>query len=347
MSLISYQNARIEALSVHWVGNRSQEEPVVLSKSPQQLNDEKVHDRLLKFFLNNFRDRLLYSFAPATAPENNPLYKIAGDILSKPFILHDKSIEIANMLYDVSTHHWIKNGECWVVRFSNVSYNNEPVNAVGIFKTELKEEFLTVKRRDQAFLISLHEGFNIKKLDKGCLILERSPEKGYEIMIVDNISLQDPAEYWKEKFLNVKPVKTPFYNTSNEFRVLRAFLDDPGNTVEPLEKAERLNNSVNYMKEKERFDVDEFEKNLFPEQDMRNSYDKFRKQYRDEYDVEIEDEYDIEPQVVKNPGKFVRSVIKLDKNFHIYVHGNRSNIMKGFDEEKGMSYYKIYFSEES
>lgn len=43
----------------------------------------------------------------------------------------------------------------------------------------------------------------------------------------------------------------------------------------------------------------------------------------------------------------MRSVIKLDKNFHIYVHGGEKMIRKGYDAETGMSYYQIFFKEES
>ncbi len=345
MSILTYQNARINALSVHWVGNKSLTEPLILSKSHQELDDEKVHDRLLKFFLNNFRDRLLYSFSPASS--QNPLYGIVSDVFEAPGSLHDKSREIARILYDVSTHHWIKNGELWVVHFSEVNFNDEPVEAFGIFKTELKEEFLTVNRKEQGFLISLHEGFNIKKIDKGCLVFNRAGDKGFEIMIIDNINLQDPAEYWKEKFLQVKPIRSAFLNTSNEMKILKAFLDDSETPLETLDKVDKLNNSVHYLKDKEKFNVTDFEENLFPEKELRNSYNKFRRQYSDEFDVEIEDEYDIEPDVIKNPKKFIRSVIKLDRDFHIYIHGNRANIHKGFDEERGMYFYKIYFSEES
>ncbi len=344
MSLLSFQEAGIEALSVHWVGNRSLGEPIILSKYPQELNDEKVQDRLLKFFLNNFKDRLTFCFS---SPGTNPLAKICVDIFKDPHMLHEKSLEIARQLHEVSTHHWIKNGECWVVYFKNVEYQGEITDAFGIFKTELKEEFLTVRRKDQGFQISLHEGFNIKKIDKGCLIFNRFQEKGYDIMIIDNINIQDPAEYWTDKFLQVKPVKSSYYNTNNEFKVLKAFLDDSESAMDSLDKVDRLNNSVNYMKENEKFNIDDFEANLFPEKEIRNSFDRFRKQYRDEYDVEIEDEYDIEQQVIKNPKKFIRSVIKLDRDFHIYVHGNRANITRGFDEEKGMHFYKIFFSEES
>ena len=39
--------------------------------------------------------------------------------------------------------------------------------------------------------------------------------------------------------------------------------------------------------------------------------------------------------------------LKLDKNFHIYIHGNRELIEKGYDEARGEHFYKIYFKEES
>jgi hypothetical protein len=42
-----------------------------------------------------------------------------------------------------------------------------------------------------------------------------------------------------------------------------------------------------------------------------------------------------------------KSVLKLDKNFHIYVHGNRQLIERGYDDEKGMNYYKVFFNNEA
>ncbi|MFQ9503659.1 MAG: hypothetical protein ACLR1G_06560 [Alistipes indistinctus] len=42
----------------------------------------------------------------------------------------------------------------------------------------------------------------------------------------------------------------------------------------------------------------------------------------------------------------MKSVIKLDRNFHIYVHGNNQYIRKGYDEETCMNYYQLLFNEE-
>jgi hypothetical protein len=41
-----------------------------------------------------------------------------------------------------------------------------------------------------------------------------------------------------------------------------------------------------------------------------------------------------------------KSILKLDKNFHIYIHGRQDLIERGFDEAKGKHFYKVYFEQE-
>ena len=49
---------------------------------------------------------------------------------------------------------------------------------------------------------------------------------------------------------------------------------------------------------------------------------------------------------VKKQARSIKSIIKLDKNLPIYVHGSRELIEQGVDEE-GRKFYKIYYKEES
>ena len=42
----------------------------------------------------------------------------------------------------------------------------------------------------------------------------------------------------------------------------------------------------------------------------------------------------------------MKSVLKLDKNFHIYIHGDESRIRRGVDPETGMKFYQFYYDEE-
>ncbi len=44
---------------------------------------------------------------------------------------------------------------------------------------------------------------------------------------------------------------------------------------------------------------------------------------------------------------YFKSVLKLDKNFHIYIHGDKELIEKGYDDAVGKKFYKIYYDEEA
>jgi len=61
--------------------------------------------------------------------------------------------------------------------------------------------------------------------------------------------------------------------------------------------------------------------------------------------MEVSDNFDISKQAVKKQARVFKSVLKLDKNFHIYIHGNRDLIEQGVDNN-GRKFYKIYYEEE-
>jgi len=103
---------------------------------------------------------------------------------------------------------------------------------------------------------------------------------------------------------------------------------------------------MKYFKEKESFDIDEFSNEVIANAEGIESFKNFKKNYEEEFDTTIADSFDISEAAVKKQSKAFKSIIKLDKNFHIYIHGNKELIEKGFDEDKSMNYYKVYFKEE-
>jgi hypothetical protein len=76
------------------------------------------------------------------------------------------------------------------------------------------------------------------------------------------------------------------------------------------------------------------------------SFKKFKNDFQNENDLEIVSEFDISSPAVKRQSKVFKSVLKLDRNFHIYIHGDKDLIEKGVDED-GRKFYKIYYREES
>ena len=60
----------------------------------------------------------------------------------------------------------------------------------------------------------------------------------------------------------------------------------------------------------------------------------------------VPDSFGISDSAIKKQSRNFKSVIKLDKNFHVYVHGDTKRIKKGVDPETGLNYYQLFFEEE-
>jgi hypothetical protein len=104
---------------------------------------------------------------------------------------------------------------------------------------------------------------------------------------------------------------------------------------------------MKYFKDKETFELDEFAEEVIGNPQAIASFKTYKQQYEDEYETPIADSFEISNNAVKKQARVYKSVLKLDKNFHIYIHGDKELIEKGFDDDKHMNYYKVYFKEEA
>ena len=89
-----------------------------------------------------------------------------------------------------------------------------------------------------------------------------------------------------------------------------------------------------------------FEQEVMIQPELVEAFKDYKTQYNNDRQLTEVEDFDISPTAVKKNAKFLKSVIKLDKNFHVYVHGRHDYIKKGFDEEKGLNYYILYYSKE-
>ena len=108
-----------------------------------------------------------------------------------------------------------------------------------------------------------------------------------------------------------------------------------------------LNKSVEYFQVNESFDRKQFEKQVLKDGGLIKSFRNFGESYAESNDIDIPDSFDISESAVKRQQRVFKSVLKLDKNFHVYIHGDSSLIEKGYDSHLNKSYYKIYFDEEN
>jgi hypothetical protein len=219
------------------------------------------------------------------------------------------------------------------------------------FDAENKDTFLKVFVRHEQAEIHAEEGINIHKLDKGCIVFNTERDKGYKICMVDNTNKLQEAQYWKSDFLGLKHADLSYYSTMQYMEMVKQFSEDflsPQNHVPKEEQLHFLKKTADYFQEKETFDIGEFKQEVIIEPEMMNAFDEYLAAFSEEREVPVMDKFQISTAAVnKSSNKFFRSVIKLDKNFHIYVHGNADFIERGFDKERGLNYYKLFFREEN
>ena len=112
------------------------------------------------------------------------------------------------------------------------------------------------------------------------------------------------------------------------------------------DQADILNRSMKFLKENNTFELEEFNEQVLNSPAIISSFSNFANQFGGEQGLDIAETFEISESAVKRQSRFMKSVIKLDKNFHIYIHGEREMAEKGFDQERQLNYYKLFFREE-
>jgi len=350
--MISFFESSLSHLSIHHVGNPLQDERYALSDNPISLADETLKGILNLYFSSPFGkiNEIYHLYHPNDDLNLNEVYHFAESIFDNPNAFHENSKQLAKHLYNVSNHPKIKAGELYVAYFKDVQVEGELWDAIGLFKSETKETYLKVYPEKHGFGLSYEqEAININKLDKGCLIFNTEKENGYKVAVIDNTNRGQEAIYWKDEFLKLKIRNDNYHQTNNVLGVYKNFVTKNIDTEFEVSKADKidlLNRSMKYFKEKESFDLDEFNNEVIVNEQGIASFLNYKKGFEDEFETPIPDSFDISAAAVKKQSRVYKSVLKLDKNFHIYIHGNKELIEKGFDEDKHMNYYKVYFKEE-
>ncbi|MCG3164985.1 MAG: hypothetical protein POELPBGB_00745 [Bacteroidia bacterium] len=347
MSTLDYTQANLTRLITHHVGNKQRDEGITLSAAPTEINDDSL-DYLLAYFLQTIKVEEFYSFAHSVQLEMNEVYTTVSELFTNPkkFVEHSQSI--AKLLYEQSTHPKIKEGELNIALFNNMVLDNQTLEAIGIFKSETDAPFIKMKSSEKHFTITHDMGFELKSIDKGCLIFNTGKENGYRLLIIDAANKAAEAQYWKDDFLNVKPINDEFHQTNQFLGIAKNFVTKQIAQEFDVSKADRidlLNRSVAYFKTHDNFDKAEFEEEVFKDKSLIKSFRDFDNNYRESNAIELDDSFEISPQAVKKQARVFKSVLKLDKNFHVYIHGDRSLIQQGVEND-GRKYYKIYFEQE-
>ncbi len=349
--MIDFSRAQLTHYITHFVGNKGLGEVLSLSDKPLEFTDDFVKETVLRYFLTPFKTDIYHHFKgkvditlKSVSNDCEDLFKSRGEFVKY-------SQHLAQMLYDQSMHPKIAGGEFHVCYFKDAMCDGELVDCIGLFKSEKRETFLKILQdTDSAFSIEADNGIDIHSLDKGCLVFNTDKIQGYKLSIVDtNNKVAECSLYWEEDFLNTRIKHNAFYHTKNFIDTARGFCEEiltEANNVEKDEQAGMLVKSVSFFKEKEKFDLKEFEREILQQPEIIEAFNDYRADYNKRMDLTPADEFDVSQTAVKKNTKYMRTIRKLDKNFHVYIHSRTDLIERGFDEEKGMKFIKLFYINE-
>lgn len=346
---ISLNDAILQKVAVHFIGNKGNGQDLVTSKKPIGLEAED-RQRMKDGFLAKFdlqSDK--YAFHHPSSLDYNEVYNYCLEALAEGPAFHKNSVNIAKHLYEATMHPKIKAGELYVCYYENCLVNGAFVDAIGLYKTETKSDFLDLAMDGHEFSLVMRNGVEVTKYDKGCLVFPTNAEGGFDVLIYDS-NRGDEAIFWRETFLNVLPQATEYYQTKQFLDLTKQFIAEQlpqEYNIEKTEQIDLLNKSVEFFRANESFDKKKFEEQVFDDPGMAKAFRRFEHSYSEANDIDLPDQFDISTQAVKKQARVFKSVLKLDKNFHVYIHGDKELIEKGYDERVGKNYYKIYFDVES
>jgi hypothetical protein len=347
--MLHLSEVTINKLAMHLVGNKLREEEIRIASGIIPTGDA-VNELLLKYFLSPFKSNEFYHLFHEDGLQLNEVYNYVEQIFENPENLYIQSVKLAKHLYENSTHPKIKGGEFYVVYLNGCEFEGKIYDAVGLFKSEIKDTFLKVFPSGDNFNIDYEDGINIKSLDKGCLIINTEKEKGYLVAVVDNLSRAGEAQFWRDHFLQLKQREDNYFLTENVMRMCHQFVVDKLPEKFEITRADQvdlLNKSAKFLKEQDEFDIESFTNEIFKQPEIKDTFNQFKDEYQEEMDFELNQSFKIADEAVKRQSRFFKSVIKLDKNFHIYIHGNKERVLKGYDEKRGMHFYQLFFESEN
>ncbi len=348
--MFDFSEVNLNQIVVHNIGNRVEEEGVSLSKSPMIIGDDTVENILKQYFLSHFKSDYFYSFANDSDLQLNEVYNHISQIFEDDSTFFEQSKNLAWFLYERSNHPKIKTGEFYIVRFSNINVEGEIVDGIGLFKSETKDTYLRVYQKNENFQVDYDNGINIKKLDKGCLIFNTEKEFGYKVSIIDTTNKAAEALYWRDDFLSVMPRENEFYQTNQLIDLCKGFSEQVLNETHNVDKQEQVNfikKTEAYFNNNDTFNNEEFKEHVIENEEISEAFEDYKQEFENKRALAPAEQFEISAEALKKGKKYFRSVIKLDKNFHVYVHANPDFIEKGIDNTKGLKYYKLYFHEES
>ncbi len=349
--MVSRKNASISKFIIHKVGNKFNDTKNAFSEALVDF-DEASYDLMLPFLLRPFTSAVQsYRFNHHANISLNEINTYCTQLFDDDSNFIDVSKHIVMHLFEQSSSANIKTGDVLVVLFDGIEFRDITTNAVGIFKIENKTNFFQTYLEDKSYDILVQKGISSKKIDKGCLILNQSDGEGNIIFSADNNNYD--AQYWINHFLNIKYADDANNHTQQYLELCKDFSTEIlKTTYGAKEQNTFLAKTIDFFKENEVVNIERFKDELFEEDKHKNEFDSYKKEFEGEQNLIIRNQFDVAEAVVNKEKRKIKTDIKLDTNIQIKLDidapdASTEYLERGYDDEKKMHYYKVFFNAEN
>lgn len=348
--MISRKNASISKFIIHKVGNKFNDTKNAFSDNVVDF-DEASYELMLPFLLRPFASLVQsHRFNHHADINLNEINSYSTQLFNDDDAFVDISKHIVTHLYEQSTSAQIKTGDVLIVMFEGIEFRDMTTNAIGIFKIESKVNFFQTYLENNSYDVLVQKGISSKKVDKGCLILNQADTEGKIIFTVDNNSYD--TQYWINRFLNIKYADDANNHTQQYIELCKEFSTEVLKTSYSIQdKNTFLARTVDFFKENEMVNVERFKEDVLNDEKAIKLFEDYKKEYEGEQNVVIRNQFDVAEAVVKKEKKKIKTEIKLDTNIQIKLDidapdASAEYMERGFDDEKKMYYYKVFFNAE-
>ena len=174
--------------------------------------------------------------------------------------------------------------------------------------------------------------------------------EGKIVLSVDNNNYD--TQYWTKHFLNIKYPDDYNQHTKNYLEMCSEFSKEIlKSSYGGQEQSAFLANTVDHFKEHEVVNIERFKEDVFEDDKIIHLFDDYKKAFETEQNVLIRNQFDVSEGVLKKQKQKIKTEIKLDTHIQIKLDidspdAANEHLERGYDEEKKMHYYKVFFNEE-
>ena len=327
----------IAAAVVQRVGNKNNGDGISFSDELCKL--EGVEDYLVKLIKSSFKFDDWKQFTYIDELELNPAYRFVSKMFEDKQCIIKQANNLARHLYEQSIHPNIKIGEFYVVYLEHCEFEGTETDAIGLFKSEIRETVLTVKMDSNRLVLSPEIGMSLKKLEKGAIIFNVDKENGFKVAVVDSTSNKSDTRYWIDNFLHVQNCKDDYHQTQELSELCAGYIEQlREKSVVDCAIAARKTSEI--LASKETIEVERLPSLLCETEEQMADFLEYKEAY-EQVHGQLSLQVKVIPKAVKLKNLKKMNTLKLGSDFEVKVLKSTAQLEKG--KEKGRNYYKLYY----